>query len=95
MPVFEFLATLVRILYERIQSDVEMPFASIGGEGSNVLEVRLEEGDAEDDTFTRDMLWERWKAFAMEKPRRYYTIARGRAPGIYMSWAEIEPLVSW
>lgn len=29
-----------------------------------------------------------------EPPRRYYAVARGRRPGIYTSWDEIEPLVS-
>lgn len=40
------------------------------------------------------MLRERLKMLAMEKPKRYYAVARGRALRIYMSWAETKPLVS-
>lgn len=31
---------------------------------------------------------------SVELPRRYYAVARGRRPGIYISWDEVEPLVS-
>lgn len=79
------------MLHEKIQSDVAAPSASGGVKASSVSEVRLEEGD--EDSYCKDMLREQLKDFAMEKPQ-YYAVAPGRAPGIYMSWAETEPLVS-
>lgn len=34
-------------------------------------------------------------AASAEAPRQYYPVARGRSPGVYTSWEEVEPLVSW
>lgn len=71
-----------------------MSSGSICVGASSVAEVRLEEGKGEESSYCRDMLRERFKAFAVEKPKKYYAVARGRVPGIYMSWAETKPLVS-
>lgn len=101
ISILEFMATLVRMLHERIVSDAEVPTASVGRRASNipevsseVAEVRLEEGQGVSDLYTSEALRERMRILATQKPQRYYAVARGRAPGIYTSWTETEPHVN-
>lgn len=45
---------------------------------------------------TRGMTKERLLAALIEAPHQYYavTVARGRSPGMYTSWEEVEPLLN-
>lgn len=107
MSMLEFLATVVRLLHEYVQSSAETQGGSAGradaveGEASSlpetvpvVAEVALEEGEVGNERYANELLRERLRALAVQKPKRYYAVARGRAPGIYLSWPETEPLVS-
>lgn len=79
--------SLIAKIEERIGSDAGAPTASVGRGASNipeatpeVAEVRLEEGDGANDIYPNKMLQERLMVLAMQKPRWYYDVARGRAP---------------
>lgn len=87
ISILEVLATITRMLYEKLQSESEVRSwvrsASIAGESSDAAEARLEEGESGDDAFNSEILKERLRTFATKKPRRYYVVARGRVPRIY------------
>lgn len=80
--ILEFLAMLSRMAYELLQldvpADVEAPSTLVSREVGSIPKTRLDEGDVEEDCYGRNMLRERMKALAMEKPKRYYVVARGR-----------------
>lgn len=60
--IVEFLAMLVRLVYEHLQADVpvdiEVASAPVSKEAGSVLEPRGDEGDGEEDVYSSDMLCE-------------------------------------
>lgn len=100
----EFFSALARKLYEMFEMEAEedgdsdpVEIVSVRNDG-----MRTSSGEA-DGEISREPLVEgirygilddRLHAASVEAPRKYYAVARGRSPGVYTSWEEVEPLVT-